>query len=45
MTTSDLFSHRYEPEVVSHAAGDAEPVQNPIFSDGPKKDSASTAQS
>ncbi|WP_279627619.1 hypothetical protein [Mycobacterium paraffinicum] len=44
MTSSDLFSHRYEPEVVSHAA-DSEPVQNPIFSDGPKKDSASTTQS
>ncbi|WP_197515629.1 hypothetical protein [Mycobacterium sp. E1747] len=44
MTSSDLFSHRYEPEVVSQAAGDSEPVQYPIFSDGPKKDSPSTAQ-
>lgn len=43
--TSDLFSHRYEPEAVTHAAGDSEPVQFPIFSDGPKKDSASTTQS
>jgi hypothetical protein len=40
MTSSDLFSHRYEPEVVSPAGRDAEPVQLPTFSDRPDKDSA-----
>lgn len=40
MTSSDLFSHRYEPEVVSPTSRDAEPVQLPTFSDRPNSDSA-----
>ena len=42
MNSSDLFSHRYEPEpeVASHAGHDSEPVQLPTFSDRPKNDSA-----
>lgn len=40
MNSSELFSHRYEPEVVPDAARDSEPVQLPTFSDGPKSDSA-----
>jgi hypothetical protein len=39
MNSSELFSHRYEPEVVSDATRDSEPVQLPTFSDRPKSDS------
>lgn len=42
MTSSDLFSHRYEPEVVSDTGRDSELVQLPTFSDRPKSDSAAT---
>lgn len=42
MKSSDLFSHRYEPEAVSDTPRDSEPVQLPIFSDRPKSDSAAT---
>jgi hypothetical protein len=43
MESSELFSHRYEPEVVSRDGRDSEPVQLPTFSDRPKKsDSAAT---
>lgn len=45
MTSSDLFSHRYEPEVVSPTARAGEPVQLPIFSDRPNSDSAATKPS
>lgn len=45
MKSSDLFSHRYELEVVPHAASDSEPVQLPTFSDRPKSDSAATTPS
>jgi hypothetical protein len=40
MNSSDLFSHRYEPEVVSDNGRDPEPVQLPIFSDRPGSDSS-----
>lgn len=40
MKPSDLFSHCYQPEVVSPLAGDSEPVQLPAFSDRPKSDPA-----
>ena len=40
MNSSDLFSHRYEPEVASDTPRDSEPVQLPTFSDRPKSDSA-----
>ncbi|WP_156772313.1 hypothetical protein [Mycobacterium sp. 1245805.9] len=40
MNSSDLFSHRYEPEVVSDTLRDSEPVQLPTFSDRPTSDSA-----
>lgn len=39
MKSPDLFSHRYEPEVASHAGSDLEPVQLPTFSDRPKTSS------
>jgi hypothetical protein len=42
MKSTDLFSHRYEPEVVSHTDRDSEPVQLPTFSDRPNSDSAAT---
>lgn len=45
MTSSDLFSHRSEPEVVSPAGRDGEPVQLPTFSDRPNSDSAATTPS
>ena len=45
MKSSDLFSHRYELEVVSHAGRDSEPVQLPTFSDRPKSDPAATTPS
>ena len=45
MTSSDLFSHRYEPEVVSPASGNGEPVQLPAFSDRPNSDSAAQTPS
>lgn len=40
MKSPDLFSHRYEAEVVSHAGSDSEKVQLPTFSDRPESDSA-----
>ncbi len=45
MNSSELFSHRYEPEVVPDASRDSEPVQLPTFSDGPKSDSSATPPS
>ncbi|EFG77691.1 hypothetical protein HMPREF0591_2376 [Mycobacterium parascrofulaceum ATCC BAA-614] len=45
MTSSDLFSHRYEPEVTSPASRDGEPVQLPTFSDRPNNDSAGATPS
>lgn len=45
MESSDLFSHRYEIEVVSRADRDSEPVQLPTFSDRPKNNSAPTTSS
>lgn len=39
MKSTDLFSHRYQPEVISHAGRDPEPIQLPIFSDQPASDS------
>jgi hypothetical protein len=34
-----LFSHPFEPEVVSKTDRDSEPVQLPTFSDAPKSNS------
>jgi hypothetical protein len=45
MKSTDLFSHCYEPEVVSPDRCDSEPVQLPTFSDRPKSDSATTKPS
>lgn len=45
MNSSDLFSHRYEPEVVSDTARDSEPVQLPTFSDRPNSDSPAPTSS
>lgn len=45
MTSSDLFSHRSEPEVVSPTACNGEPVQLPTFSDRPNSDSAAAKRS
>ncbi|WP_197509181.1 MULTISPECIES: hypothetical protein [unclassified Mycobacterium] len=45
MTSSDLFSHRYEPEVVSRPARDGEPVQLPAFSDRPNSDPSAATPS
>lgn len=45
MTSSDLFSHRYEPEVVTRTDRDAEKVQPPAFSDRPKGNSAAQTPS
>lgn len=42
MKSSNLFSHRYEPEVVSDTGRDSEPVQLPTFSDRPNGDSEAT---
>jgi hypothetical protein len=39
MESSDLFSHPYEPEAVSNREAFAEPVQAPVFSDSPRKES------
>jgi hypothetical protein len=44
MKSSDLFSHRNEPEVVDHAGRDSESVPLPTFSDRPKSDSAATGR-
>lgn len=44
MNSSDLFSHRTEPEVVSHTGDDSEPVQMPTFSDRPQSDSATSVR-
>ncbi|SPM27703.1 hypothetical protein HMPREF0591_2376 [Mycobacterium terramassiliense] len=38
MNSSDLFSHRYEPEVVADSDRDPEPTQLPVFSDRPATD-------
>ncbi|MGE0219473.1 hypothetical protein [Mycolicibacterium sp.] len=40
MDSSDLFSHRQAPQVVSPAANTDEPVQHPVFSDSPRSTSA-----
>ncbi|MGV0794380.1 hypothetical protein [Mycolicibacterium sp. XJ1819] len=37
MKSNDLFSHLPEAEDVSDQHDPAEPVQNPVFSDGPKR--------
>lgn len=37
MTSSELFSHPYEPEPAVDTDHDSEPVQAPVFSDLPKK--------
>ena len=42
MKSSDLFSHPYEPEVVSNTERDWKPVQFPAFSDSPQRDSTAT---
>ena len=42
MTSSDLFSHPYEPEFMSYAERHSESVQPPSFSDSPHSDSAAT---
>jgi hypothetical protein len=42
MNSSDLFSHRYEPEVVPDSGRDPEPTQLPTFSDRPASDSSAT---
>jgi len=39
MESSDLFSHPYEPEAVPNREAFNEPVQAPVFSDRPRKDS------
>ena len=39
MTSSDLFSHPYEPEFVANSDRASEPVQPPAFSDRPQSDS------
>jgi hypothetical protein len=39
METSDLFSHPYQPEAVPAGDRSTEPVQAPVFSDHPRKDS------
>jgi hypothetical protein len=44
MKSSDLFSHRYEPEVVSDTHRDSEPVQLPTFSDRPNSDPQATTR-
>jgi hypothetical protein len=44
MNSSDLFSHRNEPEVVAHPGNDSEPVQLPAFSDRPQSDSGTGAR-
>lgn len=42
MNSSDLFSHRYEPEVVPDSGRDPEPVQLPTFSDRPESGTPAT---
>jgi hypothetical protein len=43
MESSDLFSHPYEPQVVSKRESSDEPTEPPVFSDRPQTDS-STAE-
>jgi hypothetical protein len=38
-SSSDLFSHRYVPEVVTKTESQSEAVQAPAFSDGPQNES------
>jgi hypothetical protein len=46
MDSSDLFSHPYEPEAIPDREAFTEPVEAPVFSDRPRKDStADTPQS
>ena len=40
MDSSDLFSHPVEAENTSHNTDSEKPVQNPVFSDRPQKDSS-----
>lgn len=39
MTSNDLFSHPEEPESASNPEHDSEPVEFPMFSDRPEKQS------
>lgn len=41
MTSSDLFSHPYEPEFFPNSERAAEPVKAPVFSDRDPSDSTS----
>ena len=45
MESSDLFSHPYEPQVVSKREGSAEPTELPAFSDRPQPDSSTAKPS
>jgi len=44
MKSSDLFSHPYEPEVNANEGDSAssEPVQAPVFSDSPQRNSTAS---
>ena len=44
MTSSELFSHPYQPDTAFDNERDSEPVAAPVFSDLPKKDSTAPAQ-
>ena len=43
MKSSELFSHPYQPETAYDSERDSEPVQAPVFSDMPTKDSTASA--
>lgn len=40
MKSSDLFSHLDETKPISNEGSSDEPVQNPVFSDRPQRDSS-----
>ena len=40
MKSSDLFSHPHQSEFIPNEGGFAEPVQAPVFSDTPQRDSS-----
>jgi hypothetical protein len=39
MESSDLFSHPHQPQAVPNPEALTDPVQAPVFSDRPRKDS------